>query len=216
MSDKPEKDEEERPARERRDRLSPSSQIGRLRQTGGTPESRRRVGPEPADDSETWRRPREEDEPVEAARDSEEANVNRETTKHGPRLDDELERETRSIEQGKPLEPRVEEWREQEPSGELERDVDEAPTPPGELGSDPIEARRELSRHLRRTAFPADRDALLAEAEAQNAPAPVLAALRRVPADATYATVHEVWAALEGSDDVRDAAAHEPLSEGDR
>ena len=65
------RDDDERPARERRERLSPSSQIGRLRQTGGTPESRRRVGPEPADDSETWRRPREEDEPVEPARDEE-------------------------------------------------------------------------------------------------------------------------------------------------
>ena len=142
--------------------------------------------------------------------------MKRETTKHGPRLDDALERETRSLEQGAPLEPRVEEWREQEPSGDLDRDVDALPSQPGTLGSDPVEARRELSRHLRRTAFPADRDGLVAEAEGQNAPAPVLAALRRLPAEATYATVHEVWAALGGSADVRDAAAQERLCEGDR
>ena len=36
--------------------------------------------------------------------------MRRETTKHGPRLDDALERETRSLEQGAPIEPRVEEW----------------------------------------------------------------------------------------------------------
>jgi hypothetical protein len=40
--------------------------------------------------------------------------------------------------------------------------------------------------------------------------------LRTLPSDATFETVHEVWAALEGYDDPRDAAAHEPLTEGDR
>lgn len=142
--------------------------------------------------------------------------MERETTKHGPRLDDALARETRSLEQGAPLEPRAEEWREHEPPGELDRDVDGRTAPPGALGSDPVEARRELSRHLRLTAFPADRRALLAEAEDQQAPEPVLAALRRLPEGPTYGTVHEVWAALAGYEDVRAAAAHEPLSEGDR
>ena len=87
---------------------------------------------------------------------------------------------------------------------------------PGLAGSDPVEARRELSRHLRGSAFPADRDGLLAEADAQNAPESVRNALRLLPDDGVYQTVHEVWAALEGFDDVRETAAGDPLSDGER
>jgi hypothetical protein len=147
---------------------------------------------------------------------TEEADVTRESTKHGPRMDDALKEETRPLEQGAPLEPRVHEHRESEPPGDLDRDVDSRTGPPGALGSDPVEARRELSRHLRSSAFPGDREALLAEAESQNAPEPVLAALRKLPPGLGFATAHEVWAALQGYRDVRDAAAHEPLSDGDR
>ena len=142
--------------------------------------------------------------------------MRRETTKHGPRLDDALARETRSLEQGAPIEPRVEEWKEQESPGETERDVDARTAPPGSLGGDDVEGRRELSRHLRASAFPADREALLAEAKSQNAPEPVLAALRQLQASVSYGTVHEVWAALSGYEDVRAAAATDPLSEGER
>lgn len=137
--------------------------------------------------------------------------MERETTKHGPRLDDELKRETRSLEQGAPLEARAEEWREHEPPADDERDADARPGVPGGLGADDVEARREVSRHLRPSVFPADRARLLEEAEGQNAPEPVREALRRLPDGITYATVHEVWAALEGHEDVREAAAHEPL-----
>jgi len=142
--------------------------------------------------------------------------MRRETTTHGPRVDDELKKEIRSLEQGAPIESRVEENREQEGPGEDDRDVDARTAPPGALGSDDVEARRELSRHLRLTAFPSDRDGLLAEAEEQNAPEAVLRALRELPAEGTFETVHEVWATLSGHEDARDAAAHEPLSPGDR
>jgi hypothetical protein len=57
---------------------------------------------------------------------------------------------------------------------------------------------------------------LLAEATSQNAPEPVLAALRELPASVTYGTVHEVWAALAGATDVREDAAHDPLSDAGR
>lgn len=142
--------------------------------------------------------------------------MRRETTKHGPRLDDALARETRSLEQGAPIEPRVEEWKEQESPGETERDVDARTAPPGSLGGDDVEGRRELSRHLRASAFPADRAALLAEATSQNAPEPVLGALRQLPSSVTYGTVHEVWAGLTGATDVREDAAHDPLSDAGR
>jgi hypothetical protein len=139
----------------------------------------------------------------------------RDTTKHGPRLDDQLKRETRGLEQGAPLEPRVEEWREHEPPGEDDPDVDARPAS-GSLGSDPVEARRELSRHLRLTVFPADREALVREAAEMHAPADVSSVLQSLPPDITFANVHEVWACLSGYDDLRSAAAHEPLTDGER
>lgn len=142
--------------------------------------------------------------------------MTRETTKHGPRLDEALKHETRPLEQGAPIEARVQEGREQEGPGELDRDVDSRTAPPGSLGSDPVEARRELSRHLRPRTFPARRDELLAEAERQYAPQAVIAALSALPAEQRFATVHEVWAELSGYADPREAAAHEPLAGGDR
>jgi Protein of unknown function (DUF2795) len=131
-------------------------------------------------------------------------------------MDEALKDETRSLEQGAPIEARSREDLEKEGPADSDRDVDVHTAPPGALGSDPVEARRELSRHLRSSAFPADREGLLAEAETQSAPESVLEALRRLPSDAEFSTVHEVWAALEGYSDVRDAAAHEPLTDGDR
>jgi hypothetical protein len=129
--------------------------------------------------------------------------VTRDSTKHGPRLDDALAGETQPLERGAPLESRARE--------DLEKEDAFAP------GLDsPVEARRELSRHLRLSAFPTDRAGLLAEAEGQDAPDEVLRALRELPASVECRTVHEVWAALEGFADLRDAAAHEPLTEGER
>jgi hypothetical protein len=43
------------------DLLSPASQLGRLRQTGGTPESRRQIDPDVRPDSEAWIEPEEDE-----------------------------------------------------------------------------------------------------------------------------------------------------------
>jgi hypothetical protein len=48
------------------------------------------------------------------------------------------------------------------------------------------------------SAFPGDRDALLAEAEENDAPEAVLAALRQLPEGREFATVYDVWEALGG------------------
>jgi hypothetical protein len=142
--------------------------------------------------------------------------MTRESTKHGPNLDDALKHETRSLEQGAPSESRSQASREAEGPADFERTVAGRTAPPGALGSHSVEARRELSRHLRPSAFPADRAALLAEAQKQSATGPVLDALGTLPEGESYETVGEVWAALVGEDDPREAAAREPLSEGDR
>src|SRR4051794_41858981 len=45
------------------------------------------------------------------------AKMDRETVKHGPRVDEMLKRETRSLQQGAPVQPRAEEDRPHEPAG---------------------------------------------------------------------------------------------------
>jgi uncharacterized protein DUF2795 len=121
----------------------------------------------------------------------------RDSNKHSPRLDDELKKEVGSLLHGSPAESRKEEWREQEGAADDEREPSSRTGDPAALGPDNETARAELSRHLRLSAFPGDRDSLLAEAEANNAPVPVLNALRGLP-EGAFETVYEVWEALGG------------------
>jgi Protein of unknown function (DUF2795) len=123
--------------------------------------------------------------------------------RHGPRLDEELQRETRSLEQGAPVEARVEEAREQEGPADGE------PTPDARLAGgrataasldlDDAEARADLARFLTPSAFPADREALLADAAGNQAPEVVMERLRALPAGRTYENVQDVWGALGGT-----------------
>jgi hypothetical protein len=56
--------------------------------------------------------------------------LERGSDKHSPRVDEELDHETRSLQQGAPLESRVEEFREQEGPGE------DQPTPESRVTED--------------------------------------------------------------------------------
>lgn len=122
--------------------------------------------------------------------------------KHGPRLDDDLHDDTRSLEQGAPVEARVEEEREQEGP------ADDQPTPDARLSGgrataasldlDDAEARADLARFLNPSSFPADREALLADATGNQAPAQVLERIQALPAGQTFQNVQEVWVALGG------------------
>ncbi len=121
----------------------------------------------------------------------------RDSSKHSPRLDEELKREVGSLTHGSPSESRKEEWHEQDGAADGEREPSSRTGDPGALGPDNETARAELSRHLRPSAFPGDRDSPLAEAGSNRAPATVLSTLRRLP-DGGYATVYDVWEALGG------------------
>jgi hypothetical protein len=122
--------------------------------------------------------------------------------KHGPRLDDDLHDDTRSLEQGAPVEARVEEGREQEGP------ADDQPTPDARLAGgrataasldlDDAEARADLARFLNPSTFPADRAALLADASGNQASVRVLERLQALPAGRTFQNVQEVWVALGG------------------
>jgi Protein of unknown function (DUF2795) len=129
--------------------------------------------------------------------------LERGSDKHSPRVDEELEHETRSLEQGAPVESRVEEYREQEGPG------DDQPTPDarlaggrataGSLDLDDAETRADIARFLTPSTFPADRDALLADAQDNHAPDGVLERLQALPAGRSYENVQDVWGALGGT-----------------
>lgn len=69
------------------------------------------------------------------------------------------------------------------------------------LTADEQEDRSLLGRYLRRSAFPADRAALLAEAIENDAPQHVRDELDRLPDNgAEYLNVAGVWAVLSGRD----------------
>jgi Protein of unknown function (DUF2795) len=121
--------------------------------------------------------------------------------RHGPRIDEELARETEALERGSPVEPRVEEFREQEPSADDEPETDArlmGGRSAGSMDLDELEARSELARSISPSVFPADRDALLDSAIRNHATQPVLDRLARLPAGRTFENPEAVWRALGG------------------
>ena len=129
--------------------------------------------------------------------------MERGSDKHSPRVDEQLDHDTRSLRQGAPVESRVEEHREQEGPGE------DQPTPDSRLTGgrataasldlDDAEARADIARFLTPSAFPADREALLADAESNQAPAAVVERLEALPAGRDFGSVQDIWRALGGT-----------------
>lgn len=96
---------------------------------------------------------------------------------------------------------RVEEWHDPEPGADDDPAVAEGPVPvPGtasEAEAQDEALRFDLARHLRRTAFPADREGLERALEDDYAPDSLLDEVRELPEDgATYRNVQEVMTAL--------------------
>jgi hypothetical protein len=127
--------------------------------------------------------------------------MERGNTKHGPRLDEQMEHEVRGLVQGGAT-PRAEEWHDPEPPGEDQPDASWVPggrstegAPPG-MTPDEVEGRSRLGRYVPRAALPGDRERLLAGARELNAPDDVLAQLDRLPDGERYETVNQIWAAL--------------------
>jgi hypothetical protein len=124
--------------------------------------------------------------------------------KHGFRLDDAMAAEVEPMTRGgAPIEPRVEEWREMEPAGEDQETSDarlsgnlHAGDPYPGLSTDELELRADLARHLRVSAFPANRQLLEEVAIDEGAPASVLDMLRALPDGRSFANVAELWETL--------------------
>lgn len=124
------------------------------------------------------------------------------SNKHGFRVDDAMSHETESLTRGAPIESRVEEWREAEPSGEDQPVADgilngDARETNG-MGHDELELRSELAKRLRTSVFPANRQVLEDVAVEENAPGHILDLIRRLPDGRTFENTADIWRALGG------------------
>ena len=123
------------------------------------------------------------------------------STKHSPRVDEELEHEIQGmVRSGHST--RAEEWRDPEPVAEGEPDIDAVPTgtyvggTPVGMDADAVEARAELARWLDRAAFPSSGPDLVEAALDHRAPDAVVAELRRLPEGETFERIGDVVRAL--------------------
>lgn len=115
--------------------------------------------------------------------------MDRGSSKHGTRLDEEMKQEVRGNVQGV-AGGRAEQWKTAEPAGEDQPEASRVPN---------MDAPADLSRfgrYIGLSSMPGDREALRQGAETLGAPADVLADLDRLPEGVVFHTVTEVWAAL--------------------
>ena len=123
------------------------------------------------------------------------------STKHSPRVDEELEHEIQGMLKGERA-TRAEEWREVEPQAEGDPDIDSSPAGtlvggvPVGMTEDAVVARAELARWLDRADFPSDGPALVEAALDHRAPDAVVDELRRLPEGQTYDRIGDVVRAL--------------------
>jgi hypothetical protein len=128
------------------------------------------------------------------------AGGSQQSDKHGPILDEELEHETRGLVQGG-RSSRAEEWRDPEPAGEDQPTADRIypedrrGNPEGMTQAD-VDERTDIARALGTSAFPAERDTLVAIAADNEATDHVLSLLRSLPPDQTFQNVQDVARAL--------------------
>ena len=122
--------------------------------------------------------------------------MSEQTGKYGPLQDEQLAHETQGLVQGGHA-THAQEWRDPQAPGEDQPDVDQVLSgdrrgvAPGLTGAD-VEERSEIARFLGLSAFPGDREALVAVATGNGATDAVLADLRRLPAGREYRNVQDV------------------------
>jgi hypothetical protein len=127
--------------------------------------------------------------------------MERGSSKHSPRVDEEMSNEVRGMLQGT-AGSRAEEWKMAEPAGEDQPQPTMVPegdyrtgTPVG-VSSAEMEQFSRFGRYIGRSALPGDREALRRSAEDLEAPDDILAEIDRLPPDVTYRTVTQAWADL--------------------
>lgn len=127
--------------------------------------------------------------------------VSARSTKHSPRVDEQLEHEVQGLLKAERA-TRSEEWREVEPVAEGDPDIDADPagtlvggTPAG-MDADAVVVRTELARWLDRADFPSTGPQLVEAARDHRAPDAVAAELERLPEGEIYERIGDVVRAL--------------------
>jgi Protein of unknown function (DUF2795) len=125
--------------------------------------------------------------------------MDRSSDRHGPRIDEDLDRLTSSVTHGAPVESRAEEEREQEGPADDEPVADAVIDryDARDTAGDDLELRSELARHVEPSVFPASREAVIRSAQRERAPSEVLRWLERLP-DGEYLNFEGAWEALGG------------------
>lgn len=126
--------------------------------------------------------------------------MERETVKHGRRIDEAMAEDVAPLLHGNAAEEsRAQESRLQEDPAVGPGLRPEAHEAPGlGISEDDATGRAEMARHLASAAFPAGRDQLVFHAVDASAPPDVVDRLRSLPPDDDYANVQAVWSALGG------------------
>jgi hypothetical protein len=135
--------------------------------------------------------------------------MERGSDKHGPRLDEHLAHEVSGLTAAN-RSTHAEEWKDPEPSGEDQPDVDRAPngtlvggTPQG-ISPDQVGLRSEVAAALGKEVWPATGAALVRQAEANSAADHVVDLLSRLSPEERYENLQDAWTSLgEGSEQQR-------------
>ena len=129
------------------------------------------------------------------------AGVSSRSTKHNPRLDEELEHEVQGMLKAEHA-TRSHEWREVEPIAEGDPDITADPAGtlvggvPDGMTEDAVVARAELARWLVRADFPATGPELVEAARDHRAPDAVTGELEKLPDGEIYERIGDVVRAL--------------------
>ena len=115
--------------------------------------------------------------------------MERGSSKHSPRVDEQLSQEVLGTVQGV-AGGRAEEWKMAEPAGEDQPDATQV------IDAATANDLSRFGRYIGRSALPGDRAALRHSAETLEAPDDVLADLDTLPDGVIFHTVTEIWAAL--------------------
>jgi hypothetical protein len=128
--------------------------------------------------------------------------MERGSSKHSPRLDDEMNHEVEGMMTAE-RPTRAEEWKEAEPAGEDQADpgrlgepADRQPGVPSGMTVEDVELRSELAERLPRSVFPTDESGLLSHLIDTNAPDRLQQLIRQLPSGRTYGQVGDVVRAL--------------------
>ena len=133
--------------------------------------------------------------------------MDRESTKHSPRVDDQMVHESAGLLQGRSFgEGREEGFTQESPDDAGMSRRPDVPMPHSAVEPDEVELRADLAASLRPSAFPATAAQLRGVAREEFATQPVLDLLDILP-EGTYQTVAEVWEATGGEVERREGTS---------